>query len=171
MFNNDDVQKFVADYPGKFCIHGAVFETACLAMFQTCQSMAEAERLEESGLFGTERAIRRTRAAVLDIVAGTVRQAVARMDRLTDEGDGTVCPVHRALYRTLDHWIVDWLTRSERMHREAMEMSGRKKELHTERAAVMAECAMMAAACRDCAEQAISQHDFAKQEPESRYVH
>lgn len=170
MFDQKDVADTSAAHPGEYCIHAAVFQTACHALTELCQREAETARLEEGGLFGTERAIRRTRAAVYDLIAGLAVEAAKRMDRIAYiEGNG--CPFERALYHMLDHWIVDWLTRSERMHREALEMNGRRKTLHKERGAVMAECAMMAASCRDNSEHLIGQHNLARSVPEGEYVH
>ena len=170
MFNNQDVQNLLADHPGQYCVHAAVFQTACDAVLQTSRRMSEDARLEEAGLFGLERARRRARAGVFDAIADQALLAGKRMDRLIDD-EGTGCAYHRLLYRVVDHWIVDWLTRSERMHREAEDMSGRAKELHNERGSTLAECAMMAAACRDCAEQAIGAYELAKREREGHYVH
>lgn len=150
MFSYDDVMAIARANKGEWCVHQCLLVAACNAMERECRRRAAEFRAAIRGR-GIAAACNEVRANIFDIGAA---EAVARrsvMPGVQGPDDRDDCPQQVFLCRTIDGWILDNMTESSKLAREAAQYDEQQSrfKIHQARSETYMELAVMAADCKN----------------------
>jgi hypothetical protein len=143
------------------CFHAAVLFVACDAYRKACGKLIEDVRIELVTQRGHQRRASEAEIKILEHAIDNVERFEA-MQRQTmmdqPPHDDALCVHHIVLFATLDEWIANYLTASQRCKREQGETTGPASALRAARSRGWRQAAFLAAGARDASEQIIEVH-------------